>query len=373
MKTFMALWLTLSLPALAFSPPDFKGNVLDEAGVLSESDKTDLHRSIQAARDNGGIWAAVYILPTLNGASIEDAAEATFRHWKLGEEGKDNGLLFLVAVSDRKMRIETGYGLEGSLPDLITARVIEQDLKPHFRNNQFAAGISEGLGRLVKHHLRQETITAEKAVKLNPVAALFCFLFNFSIAGLFWLLYFRRKSIGRVYTVGWFDNELLYGHAVALLLFCVFSIFWMSTDPESLLTIIVPVNVVFLLAGCGPLFYRPLQLVLSEKAYSEWAKHWLKYDEAYKAGHAGFTKALRDEKLLDYVEMHPLPRKPLFHFGKQWDMQDPSTFRVPGSSNGGIRFSSSSHRPSSSRSSSFRSSSSSGGGRSGGGGASGSW
>lgn len=132
------------LAARAFSPPAFQGDVLDETGLLSAEQQAALKQRIAELRTSDGIWAAVFLTGSLQGDSIESAAVKTFEQWRLGREDKDNGLLVMVAPKERKMRIEVGYGLEGTLTDVLSKRIVDDVYKPAFRENRYAEGLLAG-------------------------------------------------------------------------------------------------------------------------------------------------------------------------------------------------------------------------------------
>jgi uncharacterized protein len=92
---------------------------------------------------------AVLIVPTTQPEPIEAYSLRVAEKWQIGRKGNDNGVLLLVAKDDRKMRIETGYGLEGTLTDLTSRRIIAESIAPHFRNGKFAAGIDAGVDRII--------------------------------------------------------------------------------------------------------------------------------------------------------------------------------------------------------------------------------
>ena len=145
----LGLWLALhALAAIAFEPPAFAGDVRDEAGVLDEAQRAMLAERIRAMRATDGVWAAVFVASGLQGESIEVAAVATFEKWKLGEAGRDNGLLVMVAPVERKMRIEVGYGLEGAITDALSKRVVDEIYKPAFRDGRYAEGLLQGFAVL---------------------------------------------------------------------------------------------------------------------------------------------------------------------------------------------------------------------------------
>lgn len=170
-RLFLGLCLAaLAWPAMAFAPPDFQGDVLDEAGVLTQAQQSDLKQRIRDLRTNEGIWAAIYVTKSLQGGSIEEAAVNTFEKWKLGQKGKDNGLLVMVAPSERKTRIEVGYGLEGTITDALSKHVIDDIYKPAFRENRFADGLMNGFDALAQA-MGQGVATANTAGNTSPADA----------------------------------------------------------------------------------------------------------------------------------------------------------------------------------------------------------
>lgn len=150
-QLWLALWAMLAWSgAAAFEVPAFQGDVLDETGLLAEADREALRGSIRALRQTDDIWAAVYIAGDLKDASIEEAAVATFEKWQLGERGKDNGILVLIVPGERKMRIEVGYGLEGTITDALSRRIIDEVYAPAFREQRFLDGLRRGFEVMAK-------------------------------------------------------------------------------------------------------------------------------------------------------------------------------------------------------------------------------
>jgi uncharacterized protein len=163
----LSLWLACGLmlityPVLAFDPPKFQSDVLDEAGLLAESDRAVLRERIRTLRESDDIWGAVYVAKDLQQASIEEAAVSVFEKWKLGQKGKDNGVLVLIAPSERKMRIEVGYGLEGTLTDALSRRIIDEVYAPAFREKRYVDGLIQGF-EVMAQSKRGETAFPEPA------------------------------------------------------------------------------------------------------------------------------------------------------------------------------------------------------------------
>lgn len=124
--------------------PYLTGRVTDNAQLLSPEVKRSLSESLKAHEQRTGNQIAVLTIPTLDGESIEDYAVRVFETWKLGQKEKDNGVLIVVVPNDRRMRIEVGYGLEGTLTDATAGRIIQNIMTPKFKNGDFNGGITDG-------------------------------------------------------------------------------------------------------------------------------------------------------------------------------------------------------------------------------------
>ncbi|VXB30186.1 TPM domain-containing protein [Enhydrobacter sp. 8BJ] len=132
--------------------------VIDEARILSASDKQAIETKLRSLNDRGLAQAAVVIVPTTNGEDIFDYSMKVADRWKLGKKDTDQGLLMVVAVNDRKMYILTGYGLEGTLPDAVAKRIISDDITPRFKQGDYAGGITAGINRI------EERLTTDPAI-----------------------------------------------------------------------------------------------------------------------------------------------------------------------------------------------------------------
>ena len=141
--------------------PRLTGRVVDRAGILSRAEQHALSVQLERFAKQKGPQFAVLILPSLEGEVIEQFSIRVVDQWKLGNEKRDDGLLLLVALADRKIRIEVGQGLEGDIPDAYAARVIDNVMAPAFRQGNLAGGIQAGLAALVE----------KLGGKLEPVVA----------------------------------------------------------------------------------------------------------------------------------------------------------------------------------------------------------
>ena len=137
------------LRAFAADVPYLSGRVVDNAEILGAETKRKLTEQLKAHEAGTTNQIAVLTVPSLEGESVESFAEQVFNTWKLGQKGKDNGVLLLVAPSERRMRIEVGYGLEGTLTDVAASRIIRNVMTPRFKEGNFGAGIEEGVAAVI--------------------------------------------------------------------------------------------------------------------------------------------------------------------------------------------------------------------------------
>ncbi|WP_292212052.1 YgcG family protein, partial [Mesorhizobium sp.] len=129
--------------------PALTGRVVDNAGIIDAGTRAALTQKLAAFETKGSDQIVVATIPSLDGEEIEPYANRLFRFWKLGQAKENNGVLLLVAPNDRKMRIEVGYGLEGTLTDLHTKLIIENDMVPAFRAGDFPGGISKAVDDMI--------------------------------------------------------------------------------------------------------------------------------------------------------------------------------------------------------------------------------
>ena len=122
--------------------------VADLAGVMSAEQKDNLESQLRQINQSGEMQAAVVIVPSTDGVDLFDYGMSLADRWQLGDAQKDNGLLLVVAINDRKLRFFQGYGLEGDLPDIALKSVIRDEMTPHFKRGDYAEGISAGMNRI---------------------------------------------------------------------------------------------------------------------------------------------------------------------------------------------------------------------------------
>lgn len=120
------------------------GFVFDYAGVIRPDDKDGITQLLSELEDKTGAEVKIVTLASLQGGEIQDFSNRLFERWGIGKKGKDNGVLLLAAIQNRKVRIEVGYGLEGVIPDAAAGRILSQYVIPAFRQNDYSSGLRAG-------------------------------------------------------------------------------------------------------------------------------------------------------------------------------------------------------------------------------------
>jgi len=147
---FMMLFLLITNIFYSINYPELTGRVVDLANVLSSSEFNDLEKRLEQYDNNTGNQMAICFIETTDSYSIEEYSIRLAEKWKIGYKGKDNGIIMLFAMKDRKMRIEVGYGLEADLTDLEAKLLIEKVLVPHFKNSKYYEGIKKAIDYIEK-------------------------------------------------------------------------------------------------------------------------------------------------------------------------------------------------------------------------------
>jgi uncharacterized protein len=135
--------------AWALDFPPLSGRVVDDADVISPGVRTSIEEKSKELEEKSGIQLVVATVKSLQGNDIETFANQLFRYWKLGEAKKNNGVLLLVAPTEHKVRIEVGYGLEGTLTDALSQVIIAGSIVPRFKANDYSGGIARGVDGII--------------------------------------------------------------------------------------------------------------------------------------------------------------------------------------------------------------------------------
>lgn len=205
-RRLILLLLIVLLPfeAAALDVPSLSGSVNDRAGLLAPETVVKLERFLRGFEQSDSTQIVVLTIPTLEGEAVDAYALKVVEGWGIGQKGKDNGALLLIAKEERKMRIEVGYGLEGTLTDLLAGRIIDNEIAPRFRAGDFEGGIIAGVAAMaeaVRGEYQGTGRTARKK-KRNPLGSLGLLLFLGP--GLMFLGGGRRNRRSRYYRHGGF-------------------------------------------------------------------------------------------------------------------------------------------------------------------------
>jgi uncharacterized protein len=148
------LLLAITLAALAaradIPVPKLTARVIDQTGTLTADEQRALEGKLAAFEKERGSQIAVLLVPTLGGETIEDFSGRVTDEWKLGRKGVDDGVLFAIAKQERKLRIHTGRGVQGTLTDALARRIIADIVVPQFRSGDFAGGVNAGVDSIMK-------------------------------------------------------------------------------------------------------------------------------------------------------------------------------------------------------------------------------
>jgi uncharacterized protein len=150
LRALILLLLLLAVPAAAQNFPKLTGRVVDTADMLSPADEAALTQKLAALEQATGRQLVVATVPDLQGYPIEDYGYKLGRAWGIGQKGANNGVILLIAKKDRKIRIEVGYGLEPILTDALSGDIIENQIRPAFKNNDYAGGINAGVDAIAQ-------------------------------------------------------------------------------------------------------------------------------------------------------------------------------------------------------------------------------
>ncbi len=150
-------WIGLTSAGVAQAPaitfltfPVLSGRVVDDAGLLSATDRVALTASLADLEAKTTDQLVVVTLKSLQGTTIENYGYQLGRRWLIGQKDKDSGVLLIVAAAERRVRIEVGYGLEGKLTDAATRLIIENSILPAFKTGDFAGGIKNGTSQIIQ-------------------------------------------------------------------------------------------------------------------------------------------------------------------------------------------------------------------------------
>src|SRR6202023_3145227 len=233
----LALLLGWVLPAFAdVAVPQLTGRVVDQTGTLSGDDIASLTQTLKSLEARKGSQIAVLIVPTTQPETIEQFSIRAAEAWKIGRKKIDDGALLVIAKNDRHLRIEVGYGLEGSLTDVTSKRIIDEDITPKFKSGDFAGGVSAGINRMIRV-IDGETLPApepphwqtqrsfDPADLFNPFLIIPVLLFGGLMRNLLGRLLGSAAAGGLVAMIAWFFFSSLLAAILAGVAASVFVLF----------------------------------------------------------------------------------------------------------------------------------------------------
>jgi len=147
--------------------PSLNEPVIDQANLLSPTEKQQLSQRILKLYNEGKGQIGVVIVPTTGQEDIFDYSMRVAEAWQLGSAKRDNGLLMTIAINDRRIQILTGYGLEGVLPDIVAGRIINDKITPYFKQGQYTQGIDSGLAEIERILNLDPEIAAQAADEIK--------------------------------------------------------------------------------------------------------------------------------------------------------------------------------------------------------------
>jgi uncharacterized protein len=166
-----ALAVLAAAAARAREVPFLSGRVNDTAGIVPIEVRQRLEGTLADFEKRTGAQIAVLTIDSLDGDVLEDYSMRVVETWKLGRKGVNDGVLLLVAKNDRKMRLEVGYGLEGKLPDAICTRILDNIVRPRFRDGDFGGGIEAGVtAAIATLDGKQDAVPAEAPTPTQSTA-----------------------------------------------------------------------------------------------------------------------------------------------------------------------------------------------------------
>lgn len=214
------MFLLAGFSARAYYNPGQPGSfVNDYAGVLQAGEVSALENKLSAFNATTTNEIAIVTIKSLEGDTIENFAEKLFQDWGIGQEKKDNGVLLLVAIDDRQMRIETGYGLEGALPDAVAFQIINKTMKPAFQQGDYYGGIDRAVDNIIAATEGEYTVTggADEVPgwlrNMNFNTAFFFIIVFFYLLSALWRYLAKSKS--------WWQGGVL-GGVIGLVIALIF-------------------------------------------------------------------------------------------------------------------------------------------------------
>ena len=203
--------------------PPLTARVTDLTGTLTPQQRAALEERLAAFEARKGSQIAVLIVPTTQPETIEQFGIRVAEQWKLGRKGVDDGALLVVAMKDRTLRIEVGYGLEGALPDAVAKRIIEEDIVPRFKQGDFFGGIDAGVSRMMSviegeplpPPRARRSAARVAAATASKGSSIIGFMLVFVVGGIMRAMFGRFLGSGVIGAIGGVAGWLMLGSLIA--------------------------------------------------------------------------------------------------------------------------------------------------------------
>ena len=188
---FLVAALAFAAAGDPIAVPKLTGHVVDGAGMLTDREHSALEGKLADFERERGSQVVVLLVPSIGDETIEEFAGRVTDDWKLGRKGVDDGVLFVVAQKERRMRIHTGRGVQGTLTDALSKRIITETVAPRFRSGDFAGGIDAGVDAIFKA-IEGEELPPPKAQPERRVDTIS------SYSNFLWIAFFAVPVVGMI-------------------------------------------------------------------------------------------------------------------------------------------------------------------------------
>ncbi len=162
--SIILVFFVFASSVFALDVPELTNPVVDKANLISDGVETSINQQLMSLSDSTGAQLAILTIPTLEGEVLESYSMKVAENWKLGSAEKDTGVLLLIALEERSIRIEVGYGLEGVLTDTKCGLIIRNVIAPEFRNGNYQAGIVNATNNIVGLIKNDESLVSKKVL-----------------------------------------------------------------------------------------------------------------------------------------------------------------------------------------------------------------
>jgi uncharacterized protein len=225
------LFVFAVLVAAQVAVPPLASRVTDLTATLSPQQRSALEERLAAFEARKGSQIAVLLIPTTEPEAIEQFGIRLAEQWKIGRKGVDDGVILIVAMKDRAVRIETGYGVEGALPDAVAKRIVDEIIVPRFKQNDYFGGIDAGVSRIIGV-IEGEPLPPPRGRSAQPSSGggfenflIVAFILVFVVGGMLRAIFGRFLGSGVIGVLGGVAGWLMLGSAIAAVLVAIVALF----------------------------------------------------------------------------------------------------------------------------------------------------